>query len=80
MQPEARDAVARVLGEAQQRQQVLDVRRVEEFQAAELHERDVAPGQLDLERAAVVRGPEQHRLLLQDRCQLSRFSSTGSTT
>ena len=44
------DAVARVLGEAQQRQHVLDVRGVEEFQPAELDEGNVAPRQLDLER------------------------------
>ena len=59
------DAVARVLDEAQHRQQILDVGGVEEFEPAELDERDVAPGQLDLERAAVVRRAEQHRLLLQ---------------
>ena len=50
---------------AQQRQQVLDVRGLQELQAAELHERDVAPRQLQLERGAVVRGAEQHRLPLQ---------------
>ena len=66
-QPEAGDAVARILDEPQQRQHVLDVRGVEELQAAELHERDVAPGQFDLQRAAVARRPEQHRLLLQQR-------------
>ena len=48
-------AVARVLRPAQQRQHVLDVRRLEELQAAELDERDVAPRQLELERGAVVR-------------------------
>ncbi|MEY9409034.1 CRISPR/Cas system CSM-associated protein Csm3 (group 7 of RAMP superfamily) [Bradyrhizobium ottawaense] len=48
---ETGDAVARVLGKAQQRQHVLDVRGVEEFQPAELDERNVAAGQLDLERA-----------------------------
>ena len=66
---EAGDAVARVLDEAQQRQQILDVRGVEELQAAELDEGDVAAGQLDLERSAMVRGPEQDRLLLQRGCQ-----------
>ena len=48
--PEARHPVARVLGAAQDREQVLDVRRLEELEAAVLHERDVAPRQLDLER------------------------------
>ncbi len=47
---EAGDAVARILGQAQHGQQVLDVRRIEEFEPAELHERDVAARQLDLER------------------------------
>ena len=68
---EAGDAVARVLDEAQQRQHVLDVRGVEELQPAELDERNVAAGQLDLERAAVVRGAEQHRLLLQRASRLA---------
>ena len=48
---------------------VLDVRRVEEFEAAEFHERDVAPGQLQFERRAVVRGAEQHRLRFQRRAR-----------
>ncbi len=61
------DPVARVLGEAQQRQHVLDVRAVEEFEAAELDERNVAAGELDFERAAVMRRAEQHGLLLQAR-------------
>ena len=52
--PESRHAIARVLDEPQTREHVLDVGRLEEFEAAEFHERDVAPGQLDLERAAVV--------------------------
>jgi hypothetical protein len=47
------DTVARVLDETQQRQQVLHMRGVEEFQAAELHEWDVAPGQFDLQRTAM---------------------------
>jgi hypothetical protein len=66
-QPEAGDAVARILGEAQQRQHVLDVRGIEKFQAAELHERDIATGEFDFERSAVARRPEQDGLLLQER-------------
>ena len=69
----AGDPVARVLDEPQQRQQILDVRGVEELQAAELHEGNVAPCQLDFERAAVVRGPEEDRLLLQARANLAVF-------
>ena len=67
------DPVARVLDETQQREQILDVRGVEELQAAELHEGDVAPGQLDFERGAVVRRPEEHRLLLQACADLPVF-------
>ena len=44
---------------------------VEEFQPAELDEGNVAAGQLDLQRAAVMRGAEQHRLLLQRRARLA---------
>ena len=62
---EGRDAVARVLGPAQDREQVLDVRELEELEPAELDVGDVAAAQLDLELAAVVGGAEQHRLLAQ---------------
>ena len=51
--PEARDAVSRILDEAQQRQHVLDVCGVEKLQSAELHERNVPARQLDFERTAV---------------------------
>ena len=78
-QAEAGDAVARVLHEAQQREHVLDVRGVEEFQAAEFHEGDVAAGELDLERPAVMGGAEEHRLLLAAAVPRSRFSSTSPT-
>ena len=46
---------------------------VEKFQAAELHERDIAPGQFNLQRAAVVRRPEQHRLLIQGNARFQVF-------
>src|SRR5579859_4493794 len=61
----ARYAVTQILRPAQESQYVLDMRGFEEFQAAEFDEGNVAPGQFDLERSAVVRGSEQHRLLLQ---------------
>ena len=64
-QPEAGDPVARVLHKPQQGEHVLDVRGIEELEAAELHEGNVAAGQLHLERPAMMRGPEQHRLLLE---------------
>ncbi len=60
-----RHLVARVLGPAQDCQHVLDVRGLEELQAAVLDERNVAPGELDLERVAVVRRPHQNRLVAQ---------------
>ncbi len=41
------------------------MRRLQEFQPAELHERDVAPRQFELQRRAVRAGAKQHRLLLQ---------------
>ena len=66
---EAGDAVARVFDQAQHRQHVLDVRGLEEFQPAEFHEGNVAPGQFDFQRRAVVRGAEQHRLRLQRACR-----------
>ena len=70
---EAGQAVARVLGPAQAGERVLDVRRLEETQAAELHERDVAAAELDLQRVAVVGGAEQHRLLAQRHARLAPF-------
>ena len=45
--------------------QVLDVGRLEEAQAAVLHVGDAPARQLELEQVAVVRGPDQHRLLPQ---------------
>jgi hypothetical protein len=62
---ETGDAVARVLGPAQQRQHVLDVGGLEELEPAVLHERDIAPRQLQLQARAVRRGAKQHRLLLE---------------
>jgi hypothetical protein len=53
-QAKAGDTVARVLDETQQRQHVFHMRAIEKLKAAELHERNVAPGEFDLERAAVV--------------------------
>ena len=69
----ARDPVAGVLDEPQQREQALDVRGVEELQAAELHEGNVAPCQPDFERCAVMRRPEENRLLHQARTNLAVF-------
>ena len=59
---ETGDAVARIFGKPQQRQHVLDVCGFKEFQPAKFDEWDVAAGQFDLERTAVVRGAKQYGL------------------
>ena len=74
-QPETGDAVARIFDEAQERQQVLDVGGIEKFQPTEFDERNVAPGELHLERAGVLRGAEQHRLLLQEGAGFAVFEN-----
>ena len=62
---EARHPVARIVGPPQHRQRVLDVRRFQELESAVLHERNVAPGELELQLRAVAPAPEQHRLRLE---------------
>ena len=52
------DAVARVFDQAQQREYVLDMGGVEEFQAAEFDVGNITPCQLHLQRAAVMGGTE----------------------
>jgi hypothetical protein len=59
-QPKSRDAVSRILDEAQQRQHVFDVCGVEKLQPAELHERNIPARQFDLERTTVTGCPEQN--------------------
>ena len=61
--PPAGHRVPRVLGQAQQRQQVLDVGRFDELQAAVLDERQAVLRQLAFQQDAVMRRAEQHRLL-----------------
>jgi hypothetical protein len=51
---EPRNPIARVLTPPQRADQVLDVGGFEEFEAAVLHERDVAPSKLNLKLGAVV--------------------------
>ncbi len=63
--PEPRNPVTRVLGKAQSRQHVLHMGAIEEFQAAELDEGNVAAGQFHFQRTGMVRGAKQHGLLLQ---------------
>ena len=69
--PETGYAVARVFRKAQQGQHILDMGGIEKFEPAELHERNVASREFDLERPAMRRGPKQHRLLLQQRAFLA---------
>ena len=64
-QPEPRELVAGVVGEAEQADQILDVRGFEEPQPAVLHVGDAPARQLELEQIAVVRGAHEHRLLAQ---------------
>ena len=52
---------------------ILDVGGLQEFKAAEFYEGDVASGELDFEKPAVMRGPEQDRLLFQRRAALVVF-------
>src|SRR4029077_3777136 len=55
---------------------ILDVRSIEELQPAEFHEGDIATRQLDLERTAVMRRPEENGLLFQARANLSVLQDT----
>ena len=67
-QPEHAQAghgVLGVLGEAQEAHEILDVRHLDEAQAAVLVEGDVAAGEFHLERHGVVLGAEEHGLLLE---------------
>ena len=59
---EPRDLIAPVVGQAEQRDQILDVRRLQISQPPVLDERDLAACQLQLEHRAVVGGPHQHGL------------------
>ena len=57
--------VARILEHAQEREHVLDVRGLEELEAAPLLERDLAVRELDLEVGRHVGGAHEHRHLAQ---------------
>src|SRR5262249_32700199 len=71
-----RNLITQVLRPTQEREDILDMRRFEELQAAVLYERNIASGQFDLERAAVVRGAEQHRLLFQRNSSFTMLQHT----
>ena len=61
----ARDRIGRVLRPAQEREQILDVRGLEELQAAVLHVRNAAAAELELEQIRVMSGAHQHGLIAQ---------------
>jgi hypothetical protein len=67
--------VARIFGPAQTGQRVLHMRRLEESQAAKLHEGNVAAAQLDLQGVAVMGCAEEHRLLFQQDASLALFQN-----
>ncbi len=69
--PKTRHAVARILDPAQHRERVLHVCGFEKLEPAVFHEGNVAADELDLQRRAVGRGAEQHRLLLQGHARLA---------
>ncbi len=77
-EPKPRHPIARVLREAQHGQHVFDVSAIEEFQAAELDEGNVAPCELDLKMAAVAGRPEKNRLLFQDSARFPVLQHTVS--
>jgi hypothetical protein len=57
--------VPRVLAPPQDTEHIFDVGCFQEFEAAILHERNVASGQLNLKLGAMVRGSEQNSLAFQ---------------
>ena len=69
---EGGELVARIVGPAQHRQQILDVRGLEELEAAVFHERDLALRELDFEHVAVRAGAEQHGLPLERNAGFAR--------
>ena len=69
---EAGELVVRIVGPAQHRQQILDVRGLEELEAAVFHERNLALRELDFEHVAVRAGAEQHGLALERNAGFAR--------
>jgi hypothetical protein len=47
------------------------MRAVQKFETAEFDEGNVATGEFHFQRAAMMRGPKQHRLLLEPRANLA---------
>jgi hypothetical protein len=71
--PEPCNPVTRVLAPPEDAEHIFDVGRLQEFQAAILHEWDVAPGQFNLELGTMVRGSEQDSLGFQRHAGFPRF-------
>src|SRR5439155_3342854 len=71
--PEPRDLVCRVVGQPQQRDEVLDMSCLQVPQAAILDVRDVPARELDLEQIGVVRRAAQDRLLSELHALLARL-------
>ena len=61
---EPRDHVTRVVGEAKRRKHVLDMRRLDETQPPVLDVRNASRPELELEERRMVRGTDEHRLLM----------------
>src|SRR5262249_59747093 len=59
-------------------EEILDVRRLEEFQAAVLHERHLALGELHFEDVAVARAAEQDCLALERHARLALLQHLGA--
>ena len=74
---EGGDGVTEVLRPAQDAERILHVRCLQELEPTELHERDVAPRELDLECVRVVCGPEEDGLILQRRASLALGEHLG---
>jgi hypothetical protein len=74
-QPEPGNTITRVLDETQQCQQILNVSGIEELQATELDEGDIAASQFNFQRPAVAGCPEQYSLLLQERAGFPVFQN-----
>jgi hypothetical protein len=70
---ESRNAVAWVFSPAQNRQHVFDVRSLKKLQPAKLYKWNVAPNQLPLEWATMMRGAEKNSLRFECEARLAVF-------
>ena len=72
-----RHRVARIVGPAQHRHHVLDMRRFQKLEPAVFHEGDVFLRQFDLEHVAVMRAAEQDGMALQRAAHFTRRQDLG---